>query len=211
MHVTTCTFGADGRALRVGARGIGFHIAPGVPPGAGDTVRLGSWPLTVVPRRGGARMRPLVVTSGGAFWLADEFDSLDLEGGNAGDAWVVTTFEKRAEGVVPHGKVRRTAKVAWQTGDSVPTAAPAANGVGIRVTEATRGLNLAFGGTTTRVVTIWQRMRGGAWTADNVSTIAPSADGELQYRSVLAGAEEVYLRADGAGLTAEINVVEEAG
>lgn len=203
---------ASGAALRKGGNGTGFRLAPGVGPGGADTARAGSFPVLVTPVVRGAKGAPIIVMGGDSFWFDEPFTALNIEGGPADSSWVLYTFRNREEGMVSNGKTRRTCAVTYS---AVPTAAPSANGDGIRVGESTVGLNLAFYGTTTRTVTVWQRMRGGSWRSDSVNTITPTGgtapDGELLFREVLAGAEEVYLQASGSGLSAEVNAVEEVG
>ncbi len=205
---------SSGAALRKGRHGIGFRLAPGVPPDAADTARVGAFPVTVTPRRlHGGKGEPLTVINGDSFWFddSDAFESLDVAGAPGSSCWVLYTFSSRAAGMVPtSGKARRTAKVTFTT---VPTAAPSVAGDGIPVTEATKGFNLAVTSGLSIPLVVWQRMRGGAWVADTVNTYTPSTDGPLLYRDVLAGAAEFYLQASSgaAVVAAELNVVEEVG
>lgn len=200
-----------GNAAKCGGEGIGFRLIPSAPRDAAGTVRLGSFPVAVRLRSktGGFVGEPIEIANSDARFerdAGDEFGSFDIIGGEAGDSWLVETYERKCQGVIPApGKTRRTCTV--QAATAMPTIAPV-GAVGFRIRPGTVGHNFGFTGTL-QAARIWARMKSGTWidTLEDIdATVEPVA-----YRAAWVSADRLYLRSAAATMNVEVDAVEEVG
>lgn len=202
---------ANGKISKAGDPGVGFRIVPSVSRSEPVTRAPGNFPVTVRLRgRKGLLPDVLEIANSDVRYCRDEgehFESIEIEGAEAGDSWLIETFPTKQQGVIPAPtKTRRTYRV--QAATTVPTAAPTLSTEGFRVRGGTIGHNFAFAGTL-QEATVWVRSAGGTWT-NSLAVIDATAEA-VAFRTAFASADRVYLQAAAATMTVEVDAVAEVG
>lgn len=154
---------ANGRIVNAGGACHGLRLMPAVPsrnaPGNTNQKAVpGSFPVRVVPR---GSAEPIDVINSDAFYFAREFPAFDIVDCDAGDVWLVTTFDSRDEGQMASGA---KAQIPVRIADSValPAADPALVTDGYPLRPNLRNFTVYFSGVA-RVNNLWVRQLDGTW------------------------------------------------
>lgn len=191
---------ADGKVARAG-EGCGFAVLPGRARGATHT-RPGSYPLTVVTRRG----ERIEVTGPHAYYFSRSGPmKFDLVGAAPFSGWNVVAFDAPEEGVRPGAGTRLTSRV--QSASAASAAAPVdGDASGFEVRPGTSSWT-AYAAGVLQAARLWVQDLDGVWT-DTGEDVDFTASPVVTRLVDTVG--RVYLRA-AAPLTLAIDVTEQVG
>lgn len=210
---------SSGQMIGVGSAGFGFCIRPALQPARASTDIPGHFPLSV---RLQGRSDYIAIPNGDSYYFEERFQGFDVVNATPLGWYIITTFEKRGDALVQSGQktrlVRRVLSAAslatspalvalsWDPADAVTP--------GFKLYPGARALQFVFAGGTPRTISlaVADASRSGTplYTEELVA-VGDFVSGAPIFRTVDFASPGMALYADGAGITATVEVEEEVG